>query len=74
MPAAIADRATTLPASSADRSAANFIISQISFHESTVAQYRAQIVGSGDAELKRALRQQLTGYERKWDVLLRLKL
>ncbi|HEV7610110.1 MAG TPA: DUF4142 domain-containing protein [Steroidobacteraceae bacterium] len=74
LPADNPARASTLPASSAARTGANFIITQISSHESTVAQYRAQLAGHGDAELKRALRQTLPGFEKNLDLLLRLKL
>jgi hypothetical protein len=68
------DRATSLPDASADRAAANFIVHQISYHESTVAQFRAQLGGEGDAELKRALKDSLPGYEQNLELLLRLKL
>jgi hypothetical protein len=68
------DRATSLPDASPDRSAANFIIHQISFHESTLAQFRAQLGGNGDADLKRALRESLPGYQQNLELLLRLKL
>lgn len=67
-------RATTLPATGEARTAANFIVNQISFHEATLAQFRAQLGGSGDAELKRALRDSLPGYQKNLDLLLRLKL
>ena len=55
------------------RANANFILHQISFHESTLAQYRAQIAGKGDADLKRALREAVPGYQRNLEELLRLK-
>ena len=55
------------------RANANFILHQISFHESTLAQYRAQIAGKGDAELKRALREAVPGYQRNLERLLQLK-
>jgi hypothetical protein len=55
------------------RSNANFILNQITFHQNTVAQYRAQIAGKGDAELKRALKEALPGYEKNLDLLLTLK-
>jgi hypothetical protein len=38
-----------------------------------VAQYRAQIAGKGDADLKRALKDALPGYEKNRDLLLTLK-
>ena len=55
------------------RTNANFILNQISFHQNTVAQYRAQLAGKGDAELKRALKESLPGYEKNLDLLLTLK-
>jgi hypothetical protein len=67
-------RATTLPASGDARTAADFIVNQISFHEITLEQYRAQLAGNGDAELKRALRESLPGYQKNLELLLRLKL
>jgi predicted outer membrane protein len=67
-------RATTLPASGDARTAADFIVNQISYHETTLAQFHAQLDGSGDAELKRALRDSVPGYQKNLDLLLRLKL
>ncbi|HEV8443004.1 MAG TPA: DUF4142 domain-containing protein [Steroidobacteraceae bacterium] len=64
---------TVRPTSSTGRSDANFIRSQISFHQSTVAQYRAQIGGKGDPDLKRELQAALPGYEKNLDLLLKLK-
>jgi hypothetical protein len=55
------------------RTNANFILNQISYHENTLAQYRAQIAGKGDADLKRALRQALPGYQKNLELLLKLK-
>lgn len=52
------------------RARANFIQSQIRLHESTVAQYKAQIAGKGDAELKSTLKEALPGYERNLQRLL----
>jgi hypothetical protein len=52
---------------------ANFILNQISYHENTLAQYRAQIAGQGDADLKRALRQAVPGYQKNLELLLTLK-
>jgi predicted outer membrane protein len=59
--------------SSPARVNADFIINQIAFHEATVDQFRAQIAGDGDAELKRALRSALPGYQRNLELLLTLK-
>jgi|SRR5688572_4012465 predicted outer membrane protein len=55
------------------RANANFIVHQISFHQSTMAQYRAQIAGKGDADLKRALSEALPGYQKNLERLLELK-
>lgn len=67
-------RATTLPASGEARTSADFIINQISYHQITLAQFRAQLSGKGDDELKRALRDSVPGYQKNLDLLLRLKL
>jgi hypothetical protein len=67
-------RATTLTASGDTRAAADFIVNQISYHQTTLAQFRAQIAGAGDADLKRALRDSVPGYQKNLDLLLRLKL
>jgi predicted outer membrane protein len=74
MPESNPQRATTLPASGDARTAADFIVNQISYHETTLAQFRAQLGGQGDAELKRALSDSLPGYQKNLDLLLRLKL
>jgi len=66
-------RMSTFDAATPARANANFIVSQISFHESTVAQFRAQLSGNGDAALKRTLRGALPGYEKNLDLLLTLK-
>jgi len=68
------DRASGLPAASEVRMGANFIVQQIAFHETTVAQFRAQMNGKSDAELRRALRESLPGYQRNLELLLQLKL
>jgi len=67
-------RDSTFPTAGETRTAANFIVSQIAVHEATIAQYRAQLGGKGDAELKRALRATLPGYQENLDLLLRLEL
>jgi hypothetical protein len=38
-----------------------------------VAQFRAQLAGNGDADLKHALREALPGYEKNLQLLLTLK-
>lgn len=68
------DRATSLPAASPHRAGANFIVHQISFHETTLAQFRAQIAGKGDAELKRTLRAAVPGYEKNLSRLLEARI
>ena len=55
------------------RANANFILHQISYHQNTLAQYRAQIAGKGDADLKRTLKEALPGYQENLDLLLKLK-
>ena len=68
------ERTGTVPVASTSRTNANFIVHQIAFHQSTVDQFRAQIAGKGDAELKRALRGALPGYQQNLQMLLGLKL
>jgi hypothetical protein len=75
LPAKNPDRAPTMPAGKeAVRNDANFILQQIAFHENTVAQFRAQLNGNGDIDLKRELREALPGYEKNLESLLRVKL
>ncbi len=71
-PAPNPQRATTLPSAGEARTAANFIVSQIATHQATIAQFRAQLDGNGDAQLKRVLRDTLPGYQANLDLLLRL--
>jgi hypothetical protein len=73
-PAKNPGRASTLPVGNDSRTAANFVVQQISFHENTVAQFRAQLNGGGDPDLKRELREALPGYEKNLELLLRVKL
>lgn len=74
VPEANPDRVTTVTKGSDARMSADFIVQQISFHEATVAQFRAQMKGKSDAELQRALRDALPGYEQNLELLLQLKL
>lgn len=67
-------RTNTVPVSGAVRTSADFIVHQIAFHENTLAQYRAQLSGKGDAELRRVLRGELPGYQKNLEMLLGLKL
>lgn len=73
LPESNPQRASTLPAAGPDRAGANFIVNQISAHQATVAQYKAQIAGKGDPELKRTLKQALPGYEENLARLLAAK-
>jgi hypothetical protein len=66
-------RASTLAAGDEVRTNANFIIGQLSWHQTTIDQYRAQLAGKGDPELKRALREVLPEYEKNRDLLLKLR-
>ena len=70
LPADNPERASTQRTASEARTAANFIVSQIATHQATIAQFRAQIGGQGDAQLKRALRETLPGYQENLDLLL----
>ena len=73
LPQANPARDSALPSTAAPRANANFILTQLSLHQNTVAQYRAQIAGKGDPDLKRELRQALPGYQRNLELLLELK-
>jgi len=72
LPADNPKRTSTFPTAGEARTAANFIVGQIAAHQATIAQFRAQLDGKGDAELKRALRDTLPGYQENLDLLLRL--
>lgn len=65
-------RASTIEDQARSRDAANFIRNQITYHQTTIAQYRAQISGRGDPELKRTLSQAVRGYESNLKMLLEL--
>ena len=73
LPQANPERASTMRTATPARANANFIVHQLSLHDATVTQYRAQIAGKGDADLKRALRETLPGYEKNRELLLTLK-
>jgi len=68
-------RDTALPREPATptRANANFLLNEISYHENILAQYRAQIAGKGDAELKRMLRDEIPTYQKNLELLLTLK-
>lgn len=73
LPQGNSQRVSSLAATNEARVNANFIIGQLSWHEATIDQYRAQIAGKGDPELKRALRAALPRYVENRDLLLTLK-
>ncbi len=77
LPQANPERASMVAANSKisgpTRTNADFIIGQIAFHPNPLAHYRAQMSGNGDAQLKRALREAVPGYEKNLDLLLKLK-
>jgi predicted outer membrane protein len=52
---------------------ANFILSQIAFHQNTLSHYRAQLAGKGDPQLKRALLEAMPGYQKNLELLLTVK-
>jgi hypothetical protein len=66
-------RAASNGTATGKRANADFILNQLAFHQNTVALYRAQIAGKGDAELKKTLKESLPGYEKNLDLLLTLK-
>ena len=67
-------RAGTVVTGSPVRMSADFIVNQIRLHQTTIAQFRAQAAGQGDAELRRVLREALPGYQKNLEMLLGLKL
>lgn len=67
-------RTGSVPVSGAARTSADFIINQIAHHEAALTQYRAQIAGKGDPDLKRALRDAVPRYQKNLEMLLGLKL
>ncbi len=74
LPEANPGRTGSVPVTSGSRTDANFIVHQIAYHQNALAQYRAQIAGNGDPELKRALRDAVPGYQKNLQLLLGLKL
>jgi len=74
LPGANPVRDTALTSAGEARTGANFVLQQISFHQATVAKFRAQIAGKGDADLNRALREALPGYQKNLALLLQLEL
>lgn len=63
----------TMHGGGSTRTNANFILSQIANHQNTLAQYRAQIAGKGDADLRRVLRESVPGFQKNLELLLTLK-
>lgn len=74
LPAGNPVRTGTVPVTSPVRTSADFIINQIAHHEVVLTQFRAQVAGQGDRDLKRALRAALPGYQKNLEMLLGLKL
>jgi hypothetical protein len=73
LPADNPARTSTVAVGGAARTSADFIVHQIAFHETLVDQYRTQISGQGDADLKRVLRAALPGYQKNLQLLLVVK-
>ncbi len=73
LPARVTQDGALPAAQNSPRARADFIINQIAFHQAMVEQFRAQLGGKGDADLKRALRTALPGYQRNLELLLTLK-
>jgi len=67
-------RTGSVPVGSAVRTSADFIVNQIAYHETTITQFRAQLAGKSDPDLKRALRDAVAGYQKNLEMLLGLKL
>jgi hypothetical protein len=67
-------RTGSVPVGGSVRTDANFIVHQISYHQNTLAQYRAQLAGNGNPKLKQALRDAIPGYQKNLQLLLGLKL
>lgn len=73
LPEGNTQRTSPLAAAHESRLNADFILTQLSWHQATIDQFRAQIAGKGDPDLKRALREALPRYEKNRDLLLSLK-
>lgn len=74
LPAGNPERAGSVRVSGPTRTGADFIIHQIATHRATLEQFRAQLSGDGDADLRRVLRDAIPGYEKNLDLLLGLEL
>lgn len=72
LPAENPDRDLTIQSGTPRRNAADFVRNQITFHQTTVAQYRAQLAGEGDAALKREINLALPGFEKNLEKLLEI--
>jgi uncharacterized protein DUF4142 len=73
LPAQNPSRTPSSPSTNEHRASANFIVSQISAHQATLAKYNAQIAGKGDSELKSALKQAVPGIRKNLLRLLEVK-
>jgi len=73
LPDEVEGRTTTVKDAAATRKGADFIVSQIVAHQAAVKQYRAQMTGTKDADLKRALGESLQGFESNLEMLVNLK-
>lgn len=73
LPAEVPQRTPSVKQAAPVRMNADFIVSQIAAHDGTLKQFRVQMAGTKDAELQRALRESLAGYEKNLELLLKLK-
>ncbi len=73
LPDEVERRTPTVQDGAATRKGADFIVSQIAAHQVAVKQFRAQLAGTKDADLKRALGESLAGYERNLEMLVGLQ-
>jgi hypothetical protein len=73
LPADVPNRTPSIKRSGAVRMNADFILSQIAYHEGVVAQYRAQLGGKGDPQLRDTLKAALPAYEKNLRTLLEVK-
>jgi hypothetical protein len=67
-------RSGSVPVAGEARTSANFIIHQITRHQTVISHVKAQLEGQGDAQLKRELRAALPRYQKNLRMLLELKL
>jgi hypothetical protein len=67
-------RSGSVPVAGEARTSANFIIHQITHHQTVISHVKAQLAGQGDAQLKHELRAALPEYQKNLHMLLELKL